>query len=136
METVKLNPYIYFNGSCREAMEFYKSTFGGALEIQTRGKVDPNAPEDMKDKIIHANLTGEVSMMASDNMDGSSLGTGKMALSLSGTDEEKLRRFFEGLSEGGKVNAPLKKEFWGDTFGTLTDKFEVDWMINIEAQKD
>ncbi len=136
MGTINLNPYVFFNGNCREAMVFYKSIFGGELTIQTRGEVDPSAPEDMKDKIIHAKLEAEVTLMASDNMDGSSLGEGKVALSVGGTDEEKLRKIFNDLSEGGTVNYPLKKEFWGDIFGTLTDKFSVDWMINIEASKD
>lgn len=136
MDKVNLNPYLFFDGTCREAVEFYKSTFGGELEMQARGEVDPNAPENMKDKIIHAKLVGEVTLMASDNMDSSTLGTGKMALSVGGIDEVKLRTIFDKLSEGGKVNYPLKKEFWGDTFGTLTDKFDVDWMINIEAKKE
>lgn len=136
MANITLSPYLFFQGNCREAMEFYKGIFGGELSLQTRGEVDPSAPDDMKDKIIHAKLEGEVAFMSSDNMDSSVLGKGKICLSLNGLDESKLRTMFEKLSDGGKVNYPLKTEFWGDTFGTLTDKFDVDWMINIEAKKE
>ncbi len=136
MTKISLEPYLFFSGNARQAMEFYKGIFGGELSLQTRGEVDPSAPEDMKDKIMHARLEGEMTFMASDNMDGSSLGAGKIALSLSGGDEPKLRQLFDTLSTNGEVNYPLKTEFWGDTFGVLTDQFGIDWMINIEAKKE
>ncbi len=134
MDKVTLNPYLFFAGSCRQAMEFYKSIFGGTLNVQTfeeAGQKD----EAMKGKIIHASLmNGEVDLMGSDSPQPT-LGTGKISLSLSGTDDQKLRKYFDGLSVGGKVNSPLKKEYWGDTFGALTDRFGVEWMVNIAAPK-
>lgn len=135
MSQLSFDVYLFFAGDCRTAMEFYKGIFGGELTIQTRGEVDPSAPEDMKDKIIHANLEGgEIKLMASDNMEPGGLGRGKIALTLSSDDEAKMRPLFDALSAGGEVISPLKVEFWGDTFGALRDKYNVDWMINIAKQ--
>lgn len=136
MGNVTLNAYLFFAGNCREAMEFYRNIFGGTLKIQTYDEV-PGQPEAMEGKVIHASLMdGDVDLMASDGPTPDRLGTGKISLSLSGTDEEKLRTVFDSLSARGKVTSPLKKEFWGDTFGVLTDKFGVDWMVNISAAKE
>lgn len=137
MERVTLNPYLFFTGNCREAMELYKSVFGGTLSIQTYDEVPGERSEAMKGKVMHASLTdGEADLMASDSPYTDRLGTGKVSLSVSGTDEQKLRTIFDRLSAGGKVTSPLKKEFWGDTFGTLTDRFGVDWMVNISSRKE
>ena len=136
MGNIVLNAYLFFAGDCREAMEFYKDVFGGTLKVQTYDEV-PGQPEAMEGKVIHASLMeGDVDLMASDSPITGNLGTGKISLSLSGTDENKLRNVFDRLSEGGRVNSPLKKEFWGDTFGMLKDKFGVDWMVNISAAKE
>jgi PhnB protein len=134
MDKVTLNPYLFFAGNCRQAMEFYKSIFGGTLNVQTYEEAGQQA-EATKGKVIHASLmNGEVDLMGSDSPQPT-LGVGKISLSLSGTDDQKLRKYFDGLSVGGKVNSPLKKEFWGDTFGALTDRFGVEWMVNITAPK-
>ncbi len=138
MDKVALDAYLFFDGTCREAMGFYKNVFGGDLEMQTYDEVpgDISGKERMKGKIIHASLRGgEVTLMGSDTHD-KMLGAGKIELSLSGNDEETLRKIFDGLSAGGRVKSPLQKEFWGDTFGSLTDKFGIDWMVNIAAKKE
>lgn len=140
MSSIKLNPYIFFKGNCREAMEFYKGIFGGKLEMQTMGEVPPDAmppgmdQEEIKDQIMHAALTeGDVELMASDSHKASAK-TAKVELSLSGADEEKLRKTFDSLTAGGKVTMPLEKQFWGAIFGMVTDKYGVDWMVNIEIE--
>lgn len=136
METVTLNPYLFFGGNCREAIEFYKSIFGGELTIQTYDEVPGPTQEGMEGKIMHAALMGgDVDLMASDTQKASPKAA-KVTLSLSGTDEEKLTKFFNSLSEGVEVEYPLKKEFWGDIFGSLTDKYGIDWMVNINAKKE
>ncbi|HEY3248694.1 MAG TPA: VOC family protein [bacterium] len=138
MDNVTLDAYLFFEGNCRPAMEFYKGIFGGQLDVQTYDEVPAEMPgrEQMKGKVIHARLAGgDVNLMASDTHD-KTLGTGKIELSVSGDDEAKLRKIFDGLSAGGKVSSPLKKEFWGDTFGSLTDKFGIGWMVNITAKKE
>ncbi len=135
MEKINLDPYIFFKGEAREAMEFYKNIFGGELTIQTYEDVPGPTQEGMEGKLMHAMLEGEdVRLMASDTSQASAKAT-KITLSLSGADEEKLRKYFEGLSEGVEVAQPLKKEFWGDTFGMVSDKYGVEWMVNITEKK-
>lgn len=134
MSKVSLEPYVFFRGNAKEAMNFYKRIFGGKLSImkadEYTGGDMPNK-DWMKGKLMHASLRGGlISLMASDSPIASKAAK-KVELSISGTDENKLRKVFSSLSRGGKIKMPLKKEFWGDTFGALTDKFGVDWMINI-----
>lgn len=119
-------------------MNFYKSVLGGTLDISRFSDMnDPSTPEDYKDKVIHATLTsGVLTFMASDTQPGKSVTFGdSVHLSLAGTDEASLTKYFNGLSEGGNVTMPLAKQFWGDTFGMLTDKFGIHWMVNISAAK-
>ena len=137
MATVNLDPYLFFKGNAREAMDFYKDIFGGELTIMTFGEAGADkmpGMEEMRDNVMHAMLDGDVRLMASDSRLASDK-IAKVELSLSGNDEEKLTKYFESLSSGGTVRSPLKKEMWGDTFGQLTDKFGIDWMVNISSQK-
>jgi PhnB protein len=136
---VSLDVYMFFPRTAREAMEFYKGVFGGELTTTTRGSVDPEAPEDMKDLLIHATLDGGlVHLMGADNTATDMSPQDRISISLNGTseDEETLRKVYDELAAGGKADHPLKKEFWGDTFGGLTDKFGISWLINIQAKKD
>jgi PhnB protein len=137
MSDIRLEVYLFFKGECREAMEFYKSVFGGDLTVQTYADV-PDIPNEAskKDWLMHAKLEGgNIKLMGSDT-DKASPEAAKIDLSLGGTDEAKMREVFDKLSEGGKVNMPLKKEFWGDIFGSLTDKYGVNWMMNIGDSTD
>lgn len=135
MTKVALDPYIFFHGNCQEAMEFYKSVFGGELIIQTYADVKMGTI-DQKGWVMHAVLSGGcVKIMASDT-EKASPKAAKISLSLGDADEETLRPIFNKLAEGGSVFSELKKEFWGDTFGSLTDKYGVEWMVNIPAAKD
>lgn len=135
MANINLDPYIFFKGNCREAMEFYKSVFGGELQMQSLGQVPADAgmsiDKSRKDEIMHARLSGGmVTLMGSDSQKASDK-TAKVELSLSGSDESQLKAVFDKLSDGGSVRMPLSKQFWGDLFGMVTDKYGVDWMINI-----
>jgi len=134
MDKVNLEPYIFFNGNCREAMEFYKSVFGGELFFQNMSDVPGDVPKMegvTENMVMHASLKGgDAAIMASDSPNASPQAK-KITLSLGGSDEQKMRKMFDNLAAGGKVTTPLRKEFWGDTFGNLTDKFGVDWMMNI-----
>jgi PhnB protein len=136
MNKLELAPYLFFKGNCKEAMEFYQKVFGGELTVQTMAEVPAEAlrPDSKPTDVMHARLEGPVIIMASDSPQASDK-TAKVELSLSGTDETTLRKIFEALSEGVTVKTPLKKQFWGDTFGQLTDKYNVDWMMNITAPK-
>lgn len=135
MAAVLLDPYLFFRGNCREAMEFYKSIFGGELTLLTYGDTKMG-DESQKDLVMHAILKdGLVRLMASDTEQASDKAA-KISLSLSGADEATLRSVFQKLSEGGNVFSELKQEFWGDTFGSLTDKYGVEWMVNIAAEQN
>ena len=142
--TTKLNPYLFFGGDCREAMEFYKTIFGGELTISTFGDGPAEAHQDpaanteaIKPKVMHAKLAGEVTILASDNPHGTSASSNdKFSLSLEGSDEAKLTDYFNKLSKNGNITAPLIKQFWGDTFGMLTDQFQVNWMVNVTSGGD
>lgn len=135
--TVKLNSYISFKDNARQAAEFYKSIFGGELFMDTFGSMaDKGMPIDdsEKDKIMHAYLKGEkgVELMMADTPNGMEYHDGtRISLTLNGDDEATLRGYWDKLAEGGKVTMPLDKAPWGDTFGMLTDKFGVNWMIDI-----
>jgi PhnB protein len=131
----RLNPYLSFADTSRQAMERYQEVFGGLLRINTFGEYgDPSGPE--AEKVMHAMLETEsgFTLMASDTPApmGSQAG-GTMAISLSGDDADELRDWWTKLAEGGTVTMPLEKQVWGDEFGMLTDKFGVPWMVNIVA---
>lgn len=129
----RLHAYLTFPGTAREAMEFYKSIFGGTLNISTFQ--DYGAPPDPSDadKIMHSMLEAEngISFMAADVPSGMPQPQATTSLALSGHDKEELTRYFNGLAEGGTIQQPLLTTPWGDTFGMLTDRFGVDWMVNI-----
>lgn len=133
----QLTPYLTFNGKAAEAMKFYHSVLGGKLTMQTFGEVKMATSPKEKDLIIHATLMNEgLTFMASDSMPSRLAKFGdNIQMSISGNDSARLKKVFAGLSKGGKVDMPLAKQFWGDTFGQLTDKFGVHWMVNITSQK-
>jgi PhnB protein len=128
-----LNPYLNFKDTARQALEFYREALGGELNVSTFGDYgDKDAPE--ADLVMHGQLdtAAGFTLMCSDappGMDASV--SGGFAVSISGDDESELRGYWDKLSEGGEVTVPLEKQMWGDTFGMLTDKFGIDWMVNI-----
>ena len=136
MSKINLDVYLFFKGECKDAMEFYKSIFGGEIKAMTYAQIPgemPGVEGISKDWIMHALLEGgDIRLMGSDTLKASPT-SAKVDLSIGGEDEDRMREIFEKLSEGGDVNTPLKKEFWGDTFGSLTDKFGVKWMMNISS---
>jgi PhnB protein len=130
----RLNPYLSFRDSAREAMEFYHSVFGGKLTANTF--VEFRASEDPaeQDKIMHSQLEtdGGLVIMAADTPNSMELAPGSnFAVSLSGEDETELRGYWDRLSDGGTVTMPLDKAPWGDTFGMCVDRFGVSWMVNV-----
>ena len=130
-----LSPYLNFNGKAAEAMRFYQSVLGGELTMQTFEDVKMARSPAEKDLIVHARLTGSgFVIMASDSPPGRRTTFGdSVHMSLSGRDGEKLTKAFIELSGGGSVDMALAKQFWGDTYGQLTDRFGVHWMVNITA---
>lgn len=132
--TVLCNPYLNFDGKAREALTFYQGVFGGELEINTFGET-PGAmhPGLARDDVMHGVLRGNknVVLMAADANPEMNLPPSTTAISLSGEDDATLRGYFEALSDGASDLLPLNQAPWGDTFGMLTDKFGIPWMVNI-----
>lgn len=134
-----LNPYLSFKDDAREAMEFYRTVFGGKLELKTFQDYNASKDPSEDEKIMHAMLEAEngITFMAADTPNSMSYDSGKrISMSLSGDNEDELRQYWEKLSEGGSIIMELQKAEWGDTFGMLTDKFGIDWMVNIGEKKN
>ena len=130
--SVELNPYLFFPGNAEEAINFYQLVFGGQVEIFRVGDVDQNAPAERRNLVINAQLTGgDITLRASDRDDSSTEPQTRVELSLIGTDEARLSTLFDSLSEGGIVRAKLERQFWGDIFGMVTDKYGIGWQVNI-----
>jgi PhnB protein len=132
----KLNPYLTFNGNCREAMNYYNECLGGELSFMVVGEspVANQVPHSMKDAILHSSLkTKELELMGTD-MQPESLNEGNAVhLCLSCKTEEETRNMFEKLSAGGKVKQPLHEMFFG-LIGTLTDKFGKSWILECDKK--
>ena len=135
---IYLNPYLNFMGKGTEAMKFYQSVFGGDLNISTYGESGQAKNEAEKDFLMHGELkTDAFTFYASDGNEEHKVTEGNSVnMCIGGDDEEKLTKYFNGLAEGGTVDMPLAKQFWGDTYGQLTDKFGIHWMVNIAAKKE
>jgi PhnB protein len=132
--TTRLNPYISFKDNARQAMEFYQSVFGGLLAVNTFKEFHVSEDPAEGDKIMHAMLEAEngIVFMAADTPNFMEYRPGaSISMSLSGENEVELRGYFEKLSDGGTITMPLEKAPWGDTFGSCTDKFGINWMVNI-----
>jgi PhnB protein len=128
----RLNPYLNFDGTARQAMEFYEQVFGGTLRVNTFGEYGQEG--DLADKIMHSQLEtpSGYTLMASDLPPGMEHNPGtNITISLSGDDDDELRNYWDKLSSGGNVTMPLEKQMWGDEFGSCVDKFGISWMVNI-----
>ncbi|MDT4922815.1 MAG: PhnB protein [Pseudonocardiales bacterium] len=132
--SVQLNPYLSFRDNAREAMELYRSVFGGELTTSTFAEFHASDEPDEQDKIMHAQLAGDngLVLMASDTPNRMEYTPGtNYSISLSGDDDATLRGYWTALSADGTVTMPLNKAPWGDTFGMCIDKFGVSWIVNI-----
>ena len=136
--TANLNPYISFRDDARPAMEFYQSVFGGKLDMNTFKEFHASSDPSEDDKIMHAMLTTDngIVFMGADTPKSMEYQAGsRISMSLSGDDEATLTSYFTKLQVGGKIQMPLEMAPWGDKFGMVTDKFGIDWMVNIEVKK-
>jgi PhnB protein len=127
-----LNPYLHFTDTARTALEFYRDVFGGTLNVMTFGDMGTQGPE--ADKVMHGQLDtpSGFTLMASDTPEGMTRPTGAgISVSLSGDQAEELRGYYKQLSGSGAVTMALEKQMWGDEFGMCTDRFGVDWLVNI-----
>ena len=134
-----LSTYLFFDGNCKEAFEFYRSVFGGefmTLMTYADGPSEMQVPDDRKGEIMHVSLpVGSSVLMGSDRWfaqtepftPGSNFG-----ISISAESREQGDDLFSKLSDGGTVKMQMEKVFWGAYFGSLSDRFGIDWMINCE----
>lgn len=132
--TTRLNPYLNFRDTAREAMEFYHSVFGGELSTSSFAEFQASDDPAEQDKIMHSTLEtgGGLVLMAADTPNRVEYTPGNnFSISLSGEDETELRGYWDKLSEGGTVSMPLDKAPWGDVFGMCVDKYGVSWLVNI-----
>ncbi len=135
-----IQPYLFFDGRCEEAIEFYRKTLGAEVTMLMKYKESPEPPPPgrlppgAQDKVMHASLRiGETTLMASDGHCQGRPAFQGFSLSLTVPDDAEAGRVFAALSDGGKVQMPLGKTFFSSSFGMLTDRFGVMWMIIVGA---
>jgi len=135
---MQVEPYLFFNGRCEEAIEFYRSALGAEVMMLMRYKDSPEPiepgmiPPGSGDKVMHASLRiGETQIMASDGDCSGQPDFRGFSLSIAVADEAEADRVFAALAEGGQVQMPLARTFWSPRFGMLADRFGVGWMVNV-----
>jgi PhnB protein len=129
----RLNPYLNFNGTARQAMEFYASVFGGSLTLNTFAQFGAKDSPDAE-RIMHGMLetgAGYTIMGADITSDMEYHPMAGFSVSLSGDDADALRGYWEKLSASGVTTMPMQKQAWGDEFGMCVDEFGVSWLVNI-----
>jgi len=142
MSTTKDNrviqPYLFFNGKCEQAIEFYRKALGAEVEMMMRWKESPEPPQPgmvppgFENKIMHASFRiGETTVMASDGCSAEKPTFEGFSLSISVATEPEADRAFAALADGGKVTMPLTKTFWSPRFGMVEDRFGIGWMISV-----
>ena len=139
-----VNIYLTFDGNCEEAFKFYQSVFGGQIPYMGRFKDMPPGEESQvkpgeENRIMHVSLpiSKETMLMGSDTGGEWAFGYAQgnnFAISITADSKEEANKLFNGLSAGGKVTMPLGKTFWSDCFGTLTDKFGINWMVSFDER--
>ena len=134
-----IQPYLFFDGRCQEALDYYVSALGAKVEMSMRFKDSPQPaqhgqmPPGSENNVMHASFRiGDTVVMASDGY-----GKGKpvfqgFALSLSVTSPAEADRYFSALAKGGTITQPLTQTFFSPSFGMVTDKFGVPWMVVVE----
>ena len=132
--TVRLNPYLSFRDDARQAMEFYRSVFGGELSVSTFADLHASEDPAEQDKIMHSMLESDhgIVLMGADTPNAMEYTPSQgVSISLSGDDEAALRGYWDKLAGAGTVTVPLEPAPWGDTFGMCVDGFGITWMVNI-----
>jgi len=136
-EKISVNTYLFFDGRCEEAMEYYRRTLGAEVTMLVRFKDSPDpgmcAP-GAEEKVMHATFrVGDAAMMASDGRNEGKANFQGFSVSLTVPGEAAADRLFAALAEGGKVEMPLTKTFFSPRFGMVADRFGVSWMIHVAS---
>ena len=137
---MKVQPYLFFEGRCEEAIDFYRGALGAEVTALMRFNESPDppppgmVPPGSENKVMHAAFRiGDTTVMASDGRCSGQSRFGGVSLSLSAPDEAAANRLCAALAEGGQVQMPLGKTFFSPRFGMVADRFGVSWMIVVEA---
>ena len=134
-ESMQVGPYLFFNGRCDEALEFYRSALGAEVTHVMRFKESPEpdaCPAGAEEKVMHANLRiGDTTVMVSDGYCEGKPEFHGFSLLISLDDGAEAERLFTALTNGGEVQRPLAKTFWSPRFGMVNDRFGVSWIINV-----
>jgi len=135
---MRIEPYLFFNGRCEEAVEFYKKALGAEVLMLMRFNESPEPhppgmiPPGSENKIMHVSLrVGDTTVMASDGRCTGRSDFQGFSLSITAADEADADRKFAALADGGQVQMPLAKTFWSPRFGMVADRFGVGWMVSV-----
>jgi PhnB protein len=133
-----LQPYLFFNGRCEEAVDFYRKALGAEPQMMMRFKESPQphqpgmVPPGFENKIMHTSFTvGGTTVMASDGCSAEKAKFVGFSLAISVPTESEADRVFAALSDGGQVRMPLAKTFWSPRFGMVEDRFGIGWMVSV-----
>ena len=134
---MQVQPYLFFDGRCDEAVEFYRTALGAEVTMLMRFKESPDpgmCRPGAEDKVMHSSLRiGDATVLASDGRCEGQASFRGFALSLTVADQSEAERLFSALSNGGQVQMPLAKTFFSPRFGMVADRFGVSWMILVAA---
>ena len=135
---MQVQPYLFFDGRCEEAVGFYRSALGAEVVMLMRFKDSPDppppgmVPPGGENKVMHAALRiGDAMVLASDGRCSGQPSFQGFALSLTAANEAEANRLFASLAEGGQVQMPLAKTFFSPRFGMVADRFGVSWMVYV-----
>lgn len=129
----QVNAYINFNGHCKEALNFYRQCLGGELHLQkiSESPMAAQMPSQKGGQILHGTLVSKaIVIMGSDISPANFLQGNNINLCLQCSSKEEMEDFFDSLSKAGSVKTPLHQTFRGDTYGELTDRFGINWILN------
>ncbi len=145
MSEMTIEPYLFFEGRCEEAITLYREALGAEVEMMMRFEQSPEPqgegegecmlPEGSEKKIMHASITiGGARILMSDGMCSGGASFGGVSVSLSVPEAETVDRFFGALAEGGSVQMPPGETFWSKRFSMVTDRFGVSWMVGVPGE--
>lgn len=131
-----IDPYLFFNGRCEEAIDFYKKALGAEVAMMMRYNETPDPipegtlPPGFEKKVMHAQMRiGDASILASDGKTTDAPGFKGFSLTLTAKDKAECQRWFDALAQDGQVSMPLNKTFFAESFGMVSDRFGVPWMV-------
>jgi PhnB protein len=133
---MQVEPYLFFDGRCEEAIEFYKVNLGAEVTMMARFKDSPESgmvPPGNEEKVMHARFRlGDAAVLASDGSCEGKPSFKGFSLSLNAASQDDAEKMFAALSDGGVVQMPLTKTFFSPAFGMVADRFGVSWMVYVE----